>query len=69
MRDRHLDKVPVAAIAAIFGTRHLLANYPERFKIAPTDPALFNPNIKRRTLDALTLGSPGGAFPSRSRSR
>jgi hypothetical protein len=65
MRDRHLDKLPVAVIAAIFATRHPLANYPERFKIAPTDPALsrrFNPNIKRRTLDALTLGSPGGAF-------
>jgi hypothetical protein len=59
MRDRHLDKLPVGEIAAIFGTRYPLANYPERFKIAPTDPALsgrFNPNIKRRTLDALRRG-------------
>jgi hypothetical protein len=39
MRDRHLDKLPVGEIAAIFGTRYPLANYPERFKIAPTDPA------------------------------
>jgi hypothetical protein len=59
MRDRHLDKLPVGEIVAIFGTRYPLANYPERFKIAPTDPALsgrFNPNIKRRTLDALRWG-------------
>ena len=53
---RYLNKLPVAEIARIFGTRNTLPNYPQRFNIAPTDPVLtvrFNPETKERSLDAL----------------
>jgi SOS response associated peptidase (SRAP) len=59
MRGRFLNKLPVAEIARIFGTRNPLANYPARFNIAPTDPVLtvrFNPETKERSLDALRWG-------------
>jgi putative SOS response-associated peptidase YedK len=56
---RYLNKLPVAEIARIFGTRNALPNYPARFNIAPTDPVLtvrFNPETKERSLDALRWG-------------
>jgi putative SOS response-associated peptidase YedK len=59
MCGRFLNKLPIAEIARIFGTRNPLANYPARFNIAPTDPVLtvrFNPETKERSLDALRWG-------------
>ena len=59
MCGRYLNKLPVAEIARIFGTRNTLPNYPERFNIAPTDPVLavrFNAKTRERTLDALRWG-------------
>ena len=59
MCGRYLNKLPVAEIARIFGTRNTLPNYPERFNVAPTDPVLavrFNAKTKERSLDALRWG-------------
>jgi putative SOS response-associated peptidase YedK len=56
MCGRFLNKLPVAEIARIFGTRNALPNYPVRFNIAPTDPVLtvrFNPETKERSADVL----------------
>ena len=59
MCGRYLNKLPVAEITRIFGTRGLTPNYPARFNIAPTDAVLavrFNPKSRERSLDALRWG-------------
>jgi putative SOS response-associated peptidase YedK len=70
---RFLNKLPVAQIARIFGTRNPLPEYPERFNIAPTDPALAvrsNPETKERSLDAPRWGLvPHGAKDLKIRSK
>jgi hypothetical protein len=43
MCGRYLNKIPVAEIARIFGTRNALPNYRARYSIAPS----------RRRLEAL----------------
>jgi putative SOS response-associated peptidase YedK len=59
MCGRFLNKLPTAEIARIFGTKNALPNYPARFNIAPTDPALVvrvNQKTIERSLDALRWG-------------
>jgi len=56
---RFVNKLPVAEIARIFGTRNALPNYPARYNIAPTQPVLavrHNPESGERALDALRWG-------------
>jgi hypothetical protein len=48
MCGRFLNKLPVAEIARIFGTRNPVANYPERINITPTDPNIAAPGREMR---------------------
>jgi putative SOS response-associated peptidase YedK len=59
MCGRFLNRTPASETARVFGTANALPNYPPRYNLAPTQPALvvrFNPETRERSLDPLRWG-------------